>query len=83
MNCCGIKDAKRSLDEAWGIGQGKLLSLAEDGLRWADNKIESGVASVISSFSSMSKEQAIQYAPRIFTDLWKTQFFLLEDSTML
>lgn len=67
VNFCGIKDAKRSLDEAWGRGQGKLISLAEDGLRWADNKLESGVASVISSFSSMSKEQAIQYAPRIFT----------------
>lgn len=65
MNLCGIKDAKRALDNAWGRGHERLLKMAEDGLRFADDK-GLGIPKIFASFG-FDEDRVASFVPRIFT----------------
>lgn len=65
MNFCGIKDAKRALDDLWGKGQGKVFEAAENGLRWVDDN-GLGIPKIAELFG-LDKDRTADFIPRLFT----------------
>lgn len=65
MNFCGIKDAKRALDDLWGKGQARVMESAENGLRWVDDH-GLGIPKV-AEFFGLDKDRTADFIPRLFT----------------